>query len=104
MKSITIRDFRTRPNTIRKEIENDSEALLTIHGKPFALVTSVNEMNLEEITSAFRIVRAQMALKKIHVAAKKNGTADFSLSEITEEIRKTRRTLYKKAKHAGRFV
>lgn len=102
MKTISIRDFRTRPAKVRSQISKDSEALLTANGRPFALVTSVTDEDYEEVVRAFRMARAQLALREIRRGAKESGVDRMRMEEINDIVATTRRRRGAKARETGR--
>ena len=90
MKFITVRDFRTSSANIWKDLSKEQEMIITNNGKPFALLTPITDINLEENLSAVRRARAINAAKLIQQQSVKNGTDKMTLAEINEEIKKTR--------------
>ena len=51
MKFITVRDLRTSPAKIWKELSEKQEMVITNNGKPIALLISISESNLLKIKS-----------------------------------------------------
>ena len=90
MMTLTIRDFRTRPAAVRRDLAHESEALLTANGKPFALVTPVTTENATEVSKALRMARAQLVVREIRKAARANGTDKLTMTEIGQVIAATR--------------
>lgn len=48
MKTITIRDLRTRPRQVRESLAREREALLTSNGRPVAVLLPVNAGTVDE--------------------------------------------------------
>ena len=48
MKTLTIRDFRTRPRQAQKALADEGEALLTSNGRPVALMLRVDSDSLDQ--------------------------------------------------------
>ena len=42
MKTVTIRDFRTRPRQVREALKREGEAMLTANGHPVAVMIAVD--------------------------------------------------------------
>lgn len=91
MKTLTIRDFRTRPQQVRKTIAAEPQSLLTASGKPFALVIPVDVETLDETLDSLRIGRTQTALRALRAEAKEKGRDRLTLEEIDAVVAKTRR-------------
>ncbi|MDL1971543.1 MAG: type II toxin-antitoxin system prevent-host-death family antitoxin [Candidatus Desulfofervidaceae bacterium] len=91
MKFITVRDLRTSPAKIWKELSEKQEMVITNNGKPIALLTSINDSNLEETLSSIRQARAMNAVKLMQQISIKKGNDKMTIDEIEEEIRNARR-------------
>ena len=91
MKFITVRDLRTSPAKIWKELSEKQEMVITNKGKPIALLTSINDSNLEETLSSIRQARAMNAVKLMQQISIKKGNDKMTIDEIEEEIRNARR-------------
>ena len=90
MKFITVRDLRTSPARIWKELPAEREMVITNNGKPIALLTPVGEANLEETLAAVRRARAIQSVKQMQKTSQRRGTTDLSEPEIREEIEQAR--------------
>ncbi|WP_022671337.1 type II toxin-antitoxin system Phd/YefM family antitoxin [Hippea alviniae] len=90
MKFITVRDLRTSPAKIWKELPEEQEMVITNNGKPIALLTPIGDSNLEETLSSIRQARAMNAVKLMQQISLKKGNDKMSIDEIEEEIRKAR--------------
>ncbi|MBN1534486.1 MAG: type II toxin-antitoxin system Phd/YefM family antitoxin [Spirochaetes bacterium] len=91
MKFITVRDLRTKPATIWKDLKKESELVITNNGKPIALLTPLSDENLEESLRASRRARAGEALRAIRKKAEATGAARMTMEEIVVEVRAHRR-------------
>lgn len=91
MKFITVRDLRTSPAKIWKELSEEQEMVITSNGRPIALLTSINDSNLEETLSSIRQARAMNAVKLMQQISIKKGNDKMTIDEIEEEIRNARR-------------
>lgn len=90
MKFITVRDFRTSPARIWKELPEEQEMVITNNGKPIALLTPLSDESLEETISAVRQARAIEAVRVMQQSAKARGLDTMTQAEIEDEIRQSR--------------
>jgi antitoxin (DNA-binding transcriptional repressor) of toxin-antitoxin stability system len=91
MKFITIRDLRGNTARIRKDLETEGEVVITVNGRPFALMTRVEPDKLEEEILAIRRARARAALSRIRVKAKAEGLDRLTMEQIDVIIAEARR-------------
>ncbi|MBI9097913.1 MAG: type II toxin-antitoxin system Phd/YefM family antitoxin [Spirochaetaceae bacterium] len=89
MKFITVRDLRTSPAQIWKALPEEQEMILTNNGKPIALITPINESDLEETLSSVRKARAQSAIQQMQFSSMSNKIK-LSEEQIEAEIKATR--------------
>ena len=92
MKFVTVRDLRTTPAQIWKQLPGEQEIVITNNGKPIALLTPISDTDMEDTLTAVRRARAATALKKIRSAAIKNGVSNMTMDDINAEIREYRKT------------
>jgi prevent-host-death family protein len=90
MKFITVRDIRTSPAKIWKELPDEQEMVITNNGKPIALLTPISDDSLEETISAVRQARAIEAVRVIQQSARARGLDTMTRAEIEDEIRQSR--------------
>ena len=86
MKFLSVRDLKTKSSQVWKELEGQKEMIVTSNGRPIALLSSVNENNLEQVLTAFRRARATNAVASIQYESTQKGTDWISLEEINAEI------------------
>ncbi|ADK79833.1 type II toxin-antitoxin system Phd/YefM family antitoxin [Sediminispirochaeta smaragdinae] len=91
MKFITVRDLRTSPAQIWKQLPEEQEMVITNNGKPIALLTPLSDTNLEETVKAIRKARAINAVRAIQEISLKNGNSEMSNEEIEKEIKEYRK-------------
>lgn len=91
MKFVTIRELRSKTATIRKELEQEQEIVLTANGRPFAVMTRVGPDSVEEELQAMRRARAQAAVKRIRTEAKARGLGRLTMDEIDALVAEARR-------------
>ncbi len=92
MKFITVRDLRTTPAQIWKDLPEEQEIVITNNGKPIALLTPISDTELEDTVAAVRRARAATALKKIQDVAVKKGLSTMTMEEIDQEIQEYRKS------------
>ncbi len=97
MKTLTIRDFRTRPRQARRAIAAEGEALLTSNGRPVALMLSVDSDSLDQTMETVRRARALQAVKKMRADAKSRGLDGLSFKQIDAMIAKSRKARRRRA-------
>jgi antitoxin (DNA-binding transcriptional repressor) of toxin-antitoxin stability system len=90
MKFLSVRDLKTKSSQVWKELAGQKEMIVTSNGRPIALLSSINENNLEQILTAFRRARATNAVASIQYESTQKGTDKISMDEINAEIRAVR--------------
>lgn len=90
MKFLSIRDLKTKSSQIWKELPDQKDMVLTSNGRPIAILSSINENNLEQVLSAFRRARATNAVSSIQYDSVRKGTDKITLKEIDDEIKAVR--------------
>lgn len=91
MKFITVRDIRTSPAAIWKQLPEEQEMVITNNGKPIALLTPLSDETLEETVSAVRRARAANAVRQMRRIADERGLSSMTEEEIQSEIDAARR-------------
>lgn len=91
MKFITVRDIRTSPAAIWKQLPEEQEMVITNNGKPIALLTPLSDETLEETVSAVRRARAANAVRQMRRIADERGLSSMTEEEIESEIDAARR-------------
>lgn len=91
MKFITVRDIRTSPAQIWKQLPEEQEMVITNNGRPIALLTPITDQSLEQTLSAVRRARAMAAVQNMQKRARDLGLDRMTDDEIDEEIRAARR-------------
>lgn len=91
MKTLTIRDLRTRPREAQKTLATAGEAILTSNGRPVALMLRVDGDTLEETMETVRRARSLQALREIRREAKARGLDRLSVKGIDAIIARSRK-------------
>ena len=91
MKTVTIRDFRTRPRQVRDALKREREAVLTANGRPVAVLLPVDAGSVEETLETLRRARGLEALRAIRRESRERGLDRLSTSDIEAIIARARR-------------
>ena len=90
MKFLSVRDLKTKSSQVWKDLPEQKEMIVTSNGRPIALLSWINENNLEQVLSAFRHARATIAVSSIQYDSVRKGTDKLTLGEIDVEIKDVR--------------
>ncbi len=90
MKFISVRDLRGKSAEVWKKLPREREVVVTSNGRPIAILSAVNESNLEESLSAIRQARAAEAVMSLQRRSVEQGTDGITMEEIDTEIRAVR--------------
>jgi len=90
MKFLSVRDLKTKSSQVWKDLSGQKDMVITSNGRPIAILSSVNENNLEQVLSAFRQSRAMEAVTSIQYESARKGTDRITLEEINNEIKSVR--------------
>jgi len=91
MKTLTIRDFRTRPREAQRMLKIEGEAILTSNGKPVAVMVGVDAESLDEALQTLRRARGLRALRGLRKDARLAGSGKLAVREIDSLVTKVRR-------------
>lgn len=91
MKTVTIRDLRTRPRQVREALAREREAVLTANGRPVALLVPVTAATVDEVVETLRRARGLEALRAIRRESAERGLTRLSATDIDAVIARTRR-------------
>ncbi len=91
MKTVTIRDFRTRPKQVRDALKREREAVLTANGRPVALMIPVDAGSIDRTLETLRRARALEALRALRQESRHRGLARMSATKIDAIIAKSRK-------------
>ena len=86
MKFLSVRDLKTKSSQVWKDLPDQKEMIVTSNGRPIALLSSINENNLEQVLTAFRHARATNAVATVQYESAQKGTEKISMDEINAEI------------------
>jgi len=86
MRFISVRDLRDKPAQIRQDLSREKELVLTLNGKPFAIVALTSENTLEKSLAMIRRIRAENAVASMQKRSLEKGADRFPLSAIEDEV------------------
>ncbi|MFO7890878.1 MAG: type II toxin-antitoxin system Phd/YefM family antitoxin [bacterium] len=93
MKFLTVRDLRSKSAQIWKELPDEQDMIITNNGRPVAILSSINESNLESSLNSIRRARMAEAISTLQKESVKKGTDKLTMDEITNEIQETRKNI-----------
>lgn len=91
MKFLSVRDLRGKAAQIWQELPQEKEIIVTNNGRPIAILSAINESNLEESLKAFRRARVADSVAVLQGRSVEQGIDNVSLAEINAEINVVRR-------------
>ena len=91
MRFVSVRDLRGRSAEIWKQLARFREMVLTLNGKPIAIISSTSEDLLEKNLAELRKARAIAALETIQAESVRRGLSRMTMEEIDAEIQEVRR-------------
>lgn len=91
MNFVTARDLRLNTANIWEMLEKERELVVTLNGRPVALLTGISGESLEVTLKAVRKARGEWAIRKLQESAAQRGLDRMSAGEIDIEIKKARK-------------
>ncbi len=91
MNFVTARELRLNTGDLWKMLEKDRELVITLNGRPVALLTGISGENLENTLKAVRRARGEWAIDKLQQEAREKGLDKMTDEEIEAEIQAARR-------------
>jgi len=92
MKFVSVRDLRLTPGKVWKMAKEERDLVLTVNGRPVAILTGVDENSFETEVEAIRRARVLQALDSLQVASLKKRTDRITVDKIDKEIRAVRKS------------
>jgi hypothetical protein len=91
MEFIPYRVLRNEPAALRKKLEEEGELVVTVDGKPFAVMINLaGSDNIDDILLLVSRLKAQMAARAIRSQARRDALDNLSKEQVDELIQKTR--------------
>ena len=92
MQFINVRELRMRSSAIWQRLDQDGYMVVTSNGKPVALLSSVEDNDLDEYIQAVKRARAILAINRMQEKSIKDGRDKLTDEEIRAEIQTVRRS------------
>lgn len=90
MRFASLRDFRLRASDILNQARGEESVIVTVRGKPVAVLVPVTESMVEDILRAVKGARLKAAVERARLEAKRSGKGRPSQREIDAEIARVR--------------
>jgi len=91
MNFITARELRLNTPDIWPLLDKEREIVVTLNGKPVALLTGITGETLEDTLKAVRRARGEWAIRKLQESAVARGLDKMTDEEIDRIIKQTRK-------------
>ncbi len=101
MRTVTIRDLRTRPKQVREALRQEREAMLTANGRPVALMIPVDAGTVDQTLETLRRARGLEALRVLRRESRERDLGRLSAADIDVVIRRTRRDRASRTRKRG---
>jgi len=92
MKFVSVRELRLKPAKVWKMAKEERDVVLTVNGRPVAILTGVDENSFETEVEAIRRARALQALDSLQADSIKKVTHRLVADKIDQEIRAVRKS------------
>jgi antitoxin (DNA-binding transcriptional repressor) of toxin-antitoxin stability system len=86
MKFLSVRELKSKSAQVWRDLPTQKEMIVTSNGRPIAMLSSINEKNLEMVLKSFRIARATNAVASLQYSSTEKGIDQMSTEEIDAEI------------------
>ena len=90
MKFVTAKDLRMNTSSIWVDLPREQEMVVTLNGKPVAIMTATNDKEFEHSLRAIRRARAMEAVTSLQQSSVQSGRNAISEKDIDAEIKKVR--------------
>ena len=90
MKFVTAKDLRTQASSIWADLPGEQEVVITLNGKPVAIMTATNDKDFEQSLRAIRRARMMEAVSSLQQISVQSGRDKMTEKDIEAEIKKVR--------------
>ncbi|HMD53145.1 MAG TPA: type II toxin-antitoxin system prevent-host-death family antitoxin [Phycisphaerae bacterium] len=91
MRFVSIREFRSNSATLLKSLPEEGQIVITVSGKPKAVISPTNENTLDQTLQTLRREKSLRALASLHTQSRKRGLDKISTSDIRTLVKSVRR-------------
>ena len=92
MKFVSVRELRSRSAAVWRSLAREKDLVVTLNGKPIAVLSATTASTVEASLAALRQARAQLALAAMHRRAHETGADRLTLEDVSAEIDAVRRS------------
>lgn len=93
MRFVSVRELRGKSAEIWRGLAKESEMVITLNGKPIAILAATSEKTFERSLAELRRSRAVAAVDAMQLASRARGFDKMSLRDVNAEIKAARRAL-----------
>lgn len=90
MKFVSVRDLRLKPADVWKQLKISKDIIITLNGRPIAILNGTDEENLERSLTVIRRSRAFLAMDEMQQMSKEKGLDKLTEKDIEDEIKAVR--------------
>jgi antitoxin (DNA-binding transcriptional repressor) of toxin-antitoxin stability system len=91
MKYITARDLRSSTPDVWSALREEREIVVTLNGKPVAVMGSVEGEDVDEFLAVLSRARAMYAVDRLQEASRRAGKDKLTAEDVESEIAAVRR-------------
>ena len=91
MTFVTARELRLKPALVWEKLKKAGNLIVTINGRPTAIITGVTADSLDESLLLLKRAKAEIALSKLREKTAKSGHYKLSQTAIDKEIKAARK-------------
>lgn len=91
MTFVTARDLRLKPAEVWEKLKEEGEVVVTVNGRPCAILTGTSPEEVEESLLVLKRVRAEMAVARMRSQSSRKGFDKIPIGEIDREVKAARR-------------
>jgi len=92
VKFVTVRELRLRSRDIWQQLDKERHMVITSNGRPVAVLSSVNQQNLDDFLATLRRGQALAAVTKLQEESVARGLDKLTEDEIEAEIQAVRQS------------
>lgn len=86
MRFVTAKELRARSSAIWRDLAREGQVIVTLNGRPVALVTPTDERSLGQTLSDMARAKALRAMRELQEASVRSGRSKMNAAAIDREI------------------
>lgn len=91
MRFVTAKEFRAQSSALWQELAAEGQVVVTLNGRPVAVVTSTDERSLEATLTDMGRATALRAMRELQQQSIRSGKSKMSQDAVGREIAAARR-------------